>query len=141
MIVDFWYTQATRERQAARSVSGGAGSPWNRTVPASGRASPVRTDTSVDLPAPLRPTRACDSAGSTVSATSDSATVAPNRLLLSPWFARLRSFAHLPTWLPQRDWSPTLSLVTSGAGSWSSRPLGIVMMFDWWSVGPAENFW
>src|SRR6266571_2022012 len=98
MIVDFWYTQATRERQAARSVSGGVGS--------------------------SRPARSRRS-----------------RQLLSPWFARLRSLAHLPTWLPQRDWSPTLFLVTSGAGSWSSRPLGIVMMFDWWSVGPAENFW
>src|SRR6266545_6334855 len=81
MIVDFWYTQATRARHAVRSVIGGAGSPWNATVPASGRISPVRIETSVDLPAPLRPTRAWDSAGSTVRPTSRSATVAPNRLV------------------------------------------------------------
>src|SRR5205085_2642232 len=50
------------------------------------------------------------------------------------------SHGHLPTWLPQRELSSTLSFVTSGAESWSSRPLGIVTMFDWWSVGPGLNF-
>src|SRR2546421_7852623 len=81
MIVDFWYTQATRARHAARSVIGGAGAPLNVTVPASGRVSPVRIDTSVDLPAPLRPTSACDSPGSTVNPTPSRATVAPKRFV------------------------------------------------------------
>src|SRR5262249_10076111 len=68
-------------RHALRSVVGGAGSPLKSTRPASGRLSPVRIDTSVDFPAPLRPTRACDSPGSTVNPTSCSATVAPKCLL------------------------------------------------------------
>ena len=38
---------------------GGAAAPSKRTSPASGACSPVRIDTSVDLPAPLRPTSAC----------------------------------------------------------------------------------
>src|SRR5256885_3373692 len=38
-------------------------------------------ETSVDLPAPLRPTSACDSPGRTVSPTSLRATVAPKCLL------------------------------------------------------------
>ena len=41
-----------------------------------------------------------------------------------------------PTLLPHRDLSSTLSLVTSGAGSWSSRPFGILMMVESWSVAP-----
>ena len=61
MIVDFWYTQATLRRHASRSPSGGAGWPAKRTSPPSGACSPVMIDTRVDLPAPLRPTNACDS--------------------------------------------------------------------------------
>lgn len=59
---------------------GGRSSPPNATVPASALWSPVSTLTSVDLPAPLRPTRACDSPGCTVSRTPSSATVGPKRL-------------------------------------------------------------
>lgn len=39
--------------------------------------------------------------------------------------------------LPHRALSSTFSLVTSGAGSWSSRPLGMLMIVESWSVGPA----
>ena len=80
MIVDFWYTQATRACHAARSDAGGAGSPSNRIRPPSGLASPVRSDTSVDFPAPLRPTSACASPGATEMPTSISARVAPKLL-------------------------------------------------------------
>lgn len=38
--------------------------------------------------------------------------------------------------LPHSDLSSALSLVTSRAGSWSSRPLGIFTMVESWSVGP-----
>src|SRR5581483_10046699 len=46
----------------------------------SGRASPVSSDTSVDLPAPLRPTSACASPGATSMPTSIRARVAPKLL-------------------------------------------------------------
>ncbi len=47
--------------------------------------------------------------------------------------------AHL-TVLPQSLGSSTLSFVTSGAGSWSSRmPLGSLTMVESWSVGPGLN--
>ncbi len=49
------------------------------------------------------------------------------------------SRTHL-TVLPQSLGSSTLSLVTSGAGSWSSRmPLGSLTMVESWSVGPGPN--
>src|SRR5690349_25124568 len=64
------------------SPTAGAGAPEKRRVPVSGACSPVRTDTSVDLPAPLRPTRACASPGATVIRASRNATVAPYLLLM-----------------------------------------------------------
>src|SRR5271165_5736505 len=63
--------------QPSRSETGGAGSPEKRTSPTSGSRKPVRIPTSVDLPAPLRPTSACDSPGMTRMCASLSATVAP----------------------------------------------------------------
>jgi hypothetical protein len=56
---------------------GGARSPRKRTSPLSGSRRPVRMPTSVDFPAPLRPTRACDSPDSTRKRASLSAIVAP----------------------------------------------------------------
>src|SRR5205814_2257915 len=50
--------------------------------PLSPGSRPVRIETSVDLPAPLRPTNACTSPGSTRRSTLSSATVAPKRLLM-----------------------------------------------------------
>ncbi len=45
-----------------------------------------------------------------------------------------------PTVLPQSSGSSTLSLVTSGAGSWSSRmPPGSSTMVEPWSVGPGSK--
>ncbi|CAJ6525035.1 putative sugar ABC transporter, ATP-binding protein [Burkholderia pseudomallei ABCPW 107] len=81
MIVECWYTHATRARQPSRSASGGAASPAKRTTPASGLRSPVRIDTSVDLPAPLRPTSACDSPARTHRSTSASAMCGPKRFV------------------------------------------------------------
>src|SRR5439155_18347672 len=76
--IDRWYTQATRSCHAARSPRLGAGPSCNSTVPRSGLSSPVRTPTSVDLPAPLRPTSAWHSPADTETDTFWSAFVRPN---------------------------------------------------------------
>src|SRR5947209_8565998 len=55
--------------------------PPKRIAPASGRSSPASAAISVVLPAPFGPIIACSSPGSTVSATSPSATRPPKRLL------------------------------------------------------------
>src|SRR5690242_1290004 len=47
-------------------------------APRSGRASPVKSETSVDLPAPLRPTSAWHSPARTTRDTSTRARVSPN---------------------------------------------------------------
>src|SRR4029077_1183603 len=78
--IDRWYTQATRASQAPRSGRLGVGSPASRTAPRSGRLNPVRRETSVDFPAPFRPTSPCDSPARTLSDTSTSARVSPNDL-------------------------------------------------------------
>ena len=66
-----------RGRQGRRRLAGEAGS---RRHPA--RSRPVSRRTSVDLPAPLRPTRATRLAGRDIdSETSSSACVAPKRLM------------------------------------------------------------
>src|SRR4051794_5315424 len=81
MIVDFWYTHAASWRQACRSDSGGAGRPAKRIVPASAADKPVRIETSVDLPAPLRPTSAWASPWRTEMPTPARAVVAPKRFV------------------------------------------------------------
>src|SRR5215469_14795084 len=60
---------------------GGAFSPLKRTVPSSGLRRPVRIETSVDLPAPLRPTSACDSPAVTRRLTFASAAQEPKRFV------------------------------------------------------------
>ena len=77
MIVDRWYTHATRARQPSRSARFGAGSPPNATVPESGACRPVRMATNVDLPAPLRPTSACVRPAVMLIPAPSSATVVP----------------------------------------------------------------
>ncbi len=62
-------------------ANGGAGSPSKRTSPASGASSPQRIETSVDLPAPLRPTRPRQRPGWSAVSTLRSACVLPKRLL------------------------------------------------------------
>ena len=55
-------------------------SPWMAIVPASARSTPVRILTSVDLPAPLAPSRAWTSPGRTARSTARRATTGPNAL-------------------------------------------------------------
>src|SRR5580692_2326691 len=69
-----------RARQAATSPSEGAGWPSKLTSPASGGTMPLRMETSVDLPAPLRPTRPRHRPGCRLSPTPRRAYVLPNRL-------------------------------------------------------------
>src|SRR6202012_1057030 len=56
-IIECWNTVAIHSRQRPMSPTRGAGSPPNRTVPASGSDRPDRMETRVDLPAPFLPTR------------------------------------------------------------------------------------
>ena len=78
--IECWNTVAIRPRHAATSPSEGAGWPSKRTSPASGGTIPLRMDTSVDLPAPLRPTRPRQRPRCRLSSTPRSACVEPNRL-------------------------------------------------------------
>src|SRR6266702_2188503 len=78
--IECWNTVAMRARQAVTSTSEGAGWPSKLTSPASGGMMPLRMDTSVDLPAPLRPTRPRQRPGCRLSSTPRSACVEPNRL-------------------------------------------------------------
>src|SRR5436305_15332090 len=55
--------------------------PWKRTVPPSGGLIPAIALTSVDLPAPLSPTRPTTSPALTVKSTRSRAWTGPNRLL------------------------------------------------------------
>ena len=68
---------AGRASLGRRSVTG---SPWMLIAPASARRTPVRILTSVDLPAPLAPSRAWTSPGRTGRSTARSATTVPNAL-------------------------------------------------------------
>ena len=93
-----------------------------------GRRRPVSIETSVDLPAPLRPTSACDSPGSTREARRRSAPPSSrsawSRRAPHHWEGRCDwSASHLIV-LPQSDLSSTFAFVTSGAGNWSSRMPG-----------------
>ena len=81
MTVERWYTHATSPRQRSGWLSGGADSPWKRISPESGASSPVMSATNVDLPAPLRPTRAWVWPAATAIDTSSRATVVPKRLV------------------------------------------------------------
>src|SRR5436305_847502 len=56
--------------------------PWKRTVPPSGGLIPAIALTSVDLPAPLSPTRPTTSPALTVKSTRSKAWTGPNRLLM-----------------------------------------------------------
>ena len=67
----------TPQARGNQWTNGGAGCPEKRISPVSGARSPVRMPTKVDLPAPLRPTRACDSPGRTRRRASASAIVGP----------------------------------------------------------------
>src|SRR4051794_17061413 len=69
--------------------------PANAIVPASGRSSPARAETSVVLPAPFGPMTAWISPGMTESVTSASAGSPPNRLL-SPDIASSASAIAVP---------------------------------------------
>ena len=78
-IIECWKTVAIHSRQRAMSPTRGAGSPANRTWPASGSARPDRIETMVDFPAPLRPTSPRHSPALRVRSTPRSALVVPNR--------------------------------------------------------------
>ena len=62
-IAGSWNTGARPRRRASPGRCTAAGSPWMLIAPASARSTPVRILTSVDLPAPLAPSRACTSPG------------------------------------------------------------------------------
>ena len=64
-------------------------SPFISIVPPSGRITPVSTLTSVLLPAPFAPSRACTSPGSTTSVAERSATTGPYRFDTSRALRRL----------------------------------------------------
>src|SRR5919197_5838526 len=69
---------------AARASAGPprwVSSPSSSRRPASGRCTPARTFTSVDLPAPFSPTRACASPACSSMEASSSARTEPNDLL------------------------------------------------------------
>ena len=78
--MECWNTVAMRARQAATSPSEGAGWPSKLTSPASGGTRPLRIETSVDLPAPLRPTSPRHRPGYRLRPTPRRACVLPKRL-------------------------------------------------------------
>ncbi len=78
-IIECWNTVAIHSRQRPMSPTRGAGSPPNRTVPASGSDRPDRMETRVDLPAPFLPTRPRHCPASIERSTPRSARVVPNR--------------------------------------------------------------
>ena len=73
-----WKTGASPAAWASLGRRSSVGRPWITIAPASGRSTPVRILTIVDLPAPFAPSRACASPGSTVRSTARSATTGPN---------------------------------------------------------------
>ncbi len=78
-IIECWNTVAIHSRQRPMSPTRGAGSPPNRTVPASGSDRPDRIETRVDLPAPFRPTRPRHCPAAMERSTPRRARVVPNR--------------------------------------------------------------
>ena len=56
-IIECWKTVAIHSRQRADVTHAGRGRAAEPTVPASGSRRPDRIETTVDFPAPLRPTR------------------------------------------------------------------------------------
>ncbi len=79
-IAGSWKTGARPRRRASPGLRREAGSPWMLIAPASARSTPVRILTSVDLPAPLAPSRAWTSPGATARSTARRATTVPNVL-------------------------------------------------------------
>ena len=79
--IECWNTVEMRLRHAPVFASAGAGPPSKRTSPVSGASSPDRIETSVDLPAPLRPTSPRQRPGWIAMSTPRSARVLPNCLL------------------------------------------------------------
>ena len=53
-----WGTRATPDRATRLAGRPASSRPWRRTLPAVGRSRPMTADSRVDLPAPLRPSRA-----------------------------------------------------------------------------------
>ncbi len=78
-IIECWNTVAIHSRQRPMSPTRGAGSPPNRTVPASGSDRPDRIETRVDLPAPFLPTRPTHWPAAMERSTPRRARVVPNR--------------------------------------------------------------
>ena len=69
-------TTATMRASSTRDIDA-SGRPWSVTAPATGVIKPVRQRTSVDLPAPLGPTRQTRSPARTARSTSRRAHRAP----------------------------------------------------------------
>jgi len=78
--IECWNTVAIHLRHRLTSPTRGASSPASRTVPESGDSRPDRIDTTVDLPAPLRPTSPRHCPALIDRSTPRSASVLPNRL-------------------------------------------------------------
>ena len=72
-----WKTDASPLLVAAAGEAARTGLPPTETDPASALITPVSTLTSVLLPAPFAPSRACTSPGSITSVASRSATTGP----------------------------------------------------------------
>ncbi len=86
--MECWKTVAIRPCQASTAPAGGAGSPSKSTCPVSGASSPLSTETMVDLPAPLRPTRPRQRPASRLRSTPRRAWVLPKCLSIpTAWTA------------------------------------------------------
>src|SRR6476469_3498444 len=79
MTAGSWYTDTTPPCRASAGERATYGSPRTRIVPSSGWTAPVRILTSVLLPAPLAPIRACTSPARTDSDADRRAATAPYR--------------------------------------------------------------
>ena len=75
-----WWIIAMPATRAATGPRGAICWPSTSIVPSFGCRTPERIFSSVDLPAPFSPSRACTSPGSTVSDTPSSARTTPNLL-------------------------------------------------------------